>query len=99
MPKTILIVDDERLLRWSLRQKLESWGYGVLEAESGMVALQTIDSHPIDGLTLDMRLPDLRGLELLIRIKKNSPDLPIVMITGHGTVQDAVRALQLGAFD
>ncbi|HEY2931949.1 MAG TPA: sigma-54 dependent transcriptional regulator [Acidobacteriota bacterium] len=99
MAKTILIVDDERLLRWSLRQKLESWSYGVLEAESGVAALQTLEAQPVDGLTLDMRLPDLRGLELLIKIKKQWPDLPVVMITGHGSVEDAVRALQLGAFD
>ncbi|MBI4455307.1 MAG: sigma-54-dependent Fis family transcriptional regulator [Acidobacteria bacterium] len=99
MSKTILVVDDERLLRWSVRQKLEGWGYNVMEAESGIAALQALESQAPDAVTLDMRLPDLNGLELLIRIKKQWPDLPVLMMTGHGTISDAVRSLQLGAFD
>ncbi len=99
MSKTILVVDDERLLRHSLRQKLGSWGYDVIEAESGSVALQALDTHSPDAVTLDMRLPDLGGMELLIRIKNQWPELPVLMITAHVTVSDAVRCLQLGAFD
>lgn len=99
MPKTILVVDDERLLRWSLRQKLEGWGYSAVEAETGALALQALETQLPDAVTLDMRLPDFNGLQLLIRIKKQWPDLPALVITGHATVTDAVRSLQLGAFD
>jgi len=99
MPKMILVVDDERLLRWSLRQKLEGWGYGVAEAETGAAALQTLETQLPDAVTLDMRLPDFNGLQLLIQIKKQWPELPALVITGNATVSDAVRSLQLGAFD
>lgn len=99
MSKTVLIVDDEKLLRWSLKQKLETWGYNVVEAEDGAAALKALESQSPDAVTLDMRLPDYGGLELLIRIRKQRPELPILMITAHATVSDAVRSLQLGAFD
>jgi len=71
--KTILVVDDEKLLRWSLRQKLESAGYHVLEADSGEAALSRFRHHLPDLVTLDIRLPDTHGLKLLLEIKKRSP--------------------------
>ncbi len=99
MEKTVLVVDDERLLRWSLKQKLESAGYFVLEAENGEEALKLFDKHLPDLVTLDIRLPDTNGLKLLLSIKKVSPDTPIIMITAYGAVDDAVKALQIGAYD
>ncbi len=99
MEKTVLVVDDEKLLRWSIRQKLEAGGYTVLEAENGEQALQLFDKHLPDLVTLDIRLPDTNGLKLLLSIKKVSPETPIIMITAYGAVDDAVKALQIGAYD
>ena len=97
--KTILVVDDEKLLRWSIRQKLESAGYYVLEADSGEGALSRFRHHLPDLVTLDIRLPDTHGLKLLVEIKKRSPETPVIMITAFGALDDAVKALQIGAFD
>ncbi len=99
MEKTVLVVDDEKLLRWSIRQKLEAAGYTVLEAENGEQALQLFDKHLPDLVTLDIRLPDTNGLKLLLSIKKVAPETPIIMITAYGAVDDAVKALQIGAYD
>lgn len=98
-PKTILVVDDEKLLRWSLRQKLEAAGYQVVEAETAAEAGQLFRENQPDLVTLDIRLPDSNGLKVLLEIKKRSPETPVIMITAYGVVDDAVKALQIGAFD
>lgn len=97
--KTILVVDDEKLLRWSLRQKLESAGFRVVEADSGEAALAEFRRTSPDLVTLDIRLPDTHGLKLLIEIKKQAPEVPVIMITAFGAIDDAVKALQIGAYD
>ncbi len=98
-PKTILVVDDEKLLRWSLRQKLEAAGYHVVEAENGEAAARSFQEDCPDLVTLDIRLPDTNGLKVLLGIKKQSPETPVIMITAYGVVDDAVKALQIGAYD
>jgi len=97
--KTILVVDDEKLVRWSLRQKLEAAGYSVLEADSCGAALALFQENLPDLVTLDVRLPDGSGLKLLLDLKKISPNTPIIMITAYGAVEDAVKALKIGAYD
>ena len=67
----ILIVDDEKLIRWSVRRQLEEWGYVVLEAESGTGGLAQIRAESPDLILLDVRLPDLSGIEVLREIKSN----------------------------
>ncbi len=98
-PKTVLVVDDEKLLRWSLRQKLEAAGYNVLEAETAAAAAKSFQENGPDLVTLDIRLPDTNGLKVLLEIKKQSPETPVIMITAYGVVDDAVKALQIGAYD
>lgn len=97
--KTVLVVDDEKLVRWSIRQKLESAGYQVLEAETCSSALRLYQEHLPDLVTLDVRLPDGSGLKLLLEMKKISPNVPMMMITAYGAVEDAVKALKIGAYD
>ncbi len=97
--KTVLVVDDENLVRWSLRQKLESAGYQVLEADTAGMAMSLFQEHLPDLITLDIRLPDASGLKVLLDLKRLSPSTPIVMITAYGAVDDAVKALQIGAYD
>lgn len=100
MPReNILIVDDEKLIRWSMRQKLGSWGYQVSEAEDIQEALRKISQETPDLVTLDIKLPDGSGIELLKEIKENHPALPVIMITAFGVVDVAVQALKLGAYD
>lgn len=97
--KTILVVDDENLVRWSLRQRLESAGYQVLEADTGAKAMTLFQENMPDLVTLDIRLPDSNGLKVLLDMKTVSPSTPIIMITAYGAVNDAVKALQIGAYD
>jgi two-component system NtrC family response regulator len=98
---TVLVVDDEHLIRWSLGQQLAASGYGVREAADGAEALRLFEGA--DGprpslVLLDLKLPDLDGLELLRRMKRARPDCPVIMMTAHGTPETASEALQEGAF-
>ncbi|MDM7996747.1 MAG: sigma-54 dependent transcriptional regulator [Acidobacteriota bacterium] len=100
MPKeTILVVDDERLVRWSLQQKLEQWGYHVSLAEDGATALGRIQLDNPDLITLDVKLPDMTGIEVLSELRNRNIQIPVIVITAFGIVDDAVRSLKLGAYD
>ena len=100
MPKeTILVVDDERLVRWSLQQKLEQWGYHVIVAEDGTTALARIQMDSPDLITLDVKLPDISGIEVLSELRNRKVQSPVIVITAFGVVDDAVRSLKLGAYD
>ncbi len=100
MPKeTILVVDDERLVRWSLQQKLEQWGYHVSLAEDGATALGRVQLDNPDLITLDVKLPDMTGIEVLSELRKRNIQVPVILITAFGVVDDAVRSLKLGAYD
>ncbi len=100
MPKeTILVVDDERLVRWSLQQKLEQWGYHVSLAEDGATALGRVQLDNPDLITLDVKLPDMTGIEVLSELRNRNIQLPVIVITAFGIVDDAVRSLKLGAYD
>lgn len=100
MPKeTILVVDDERLVRWALQQKLEHWGYHVSLAEDGATALSRIQLDNPDLITLDVKLPDITGIEVLAEMRNRNIQIPVIVITAFGVVDDAVRSLKLGAYD
>ncbi|HWP83747.1 MAG TPA: sigma-54 dependent transcriptional regulator [Terriglobia bacterium] len=95
----ILIVDDERLVRWALRQKCEEWGYQVLEAENGAGALRLAHAESPDLILLDIRLPDLGGIEVLQRLKESGEMRAVIMITADPQIDDVKAALKLGAYD
>src|SRR5271166_5307399 len=95
----ILIIDDERLVRWSLRQKCEEWGYHVSEAVAGEPGLRMAQQESPDLVLLDVRMPDLNGIQVLEQLKK-SPDAPaVIMITADPQLDDIKNALKLGAYD
>ncbi|MFQ5807747.1 MAG: sigma-54-dependent transcriptional regulator [Phycisphaerae bacterium] len=95
----VLIVEDEGLIRWSLRQKFEERGYRVTEAETGKAALEALDGKIFDLLVLDYKLPDMNGLEVLRRVRAEDHDSVAIMMTAYSTVERAVEAIKLGAFD
>ena len=95
----ILIVEDEKLIRWSIRERLKEEGYEVDEAESGREAFRKLQEEDFDLLALDFRLPDLTGIDILERVHRESPEVSVIMMTAYGTVESAVEAMKLGAFD
>jgi len=97
--KTVLIVDDEEYIRSTLGGALQDEGFKVLAAGDGSAALSAVAEQAPDLVLLDIWLPGPDGLEVLGKIKESHPDLPVIMISGHGTVETAVRATKLGAFD
>lgn len=97
-PPHILIVDDEQELCELLALRLEHNGYRVTTANTVADALALLGHQPLDAMILDLRLPDGDGLDVLARVKQRSPDLPVIMLTAHGTIETAVEAMQRGAY-
>ncbi|RPH52680.1 MAG: sigma-54-dependent Fis family transcriptional regulator [Desulfobacteraceae bacterium] len=97
--ETILIVDDEKNYPPILSAVLEEEGYETLTANNGLTALEIIKNSDIDLVLTDMKMPLIDGIELLERIKLTDPDLPVIMMTAHGTVEKAVEAMQKGAYN
>jgi DNA-binding NtrC family response regulator len=97
--KQVLVADDEPNLRRVLTAQLVRDGFEVHPAEDGEEALRVLSEHHIDLVITDLRMPKLDGMALLKRIVADYPDVPVIMITAHGTVNTAVEALKLGAFD
>ncbi len=99
MPGRVLVVDDEKAIRWSLGEALRNEGYEVAEAEDGKTGIKSFKDDPADIVILDLKLPDKSGLDILKTLKKEDPDLPVIMMTAYGEVDTAVEALKGGAYD
>lgn len=97
--KTILVVDDERNIRRSLKMILEGEGFDVVCAESADQALEEVAATHIDVALLDIVMPGMNGIDALKILQERHPHIAVIVITGHGTVQDAVQATRLGAYD
>src|SRR5271157_3369192 len=95
----ILIVDDEPGIRQSLKGVLEDEGYHTVAVGSGEACLETLEKRGFDVVLLDIWLPGMDGLEALEKIKQSEDGPEVIMISGHGTIETAVRATKLGAFD
>ncbi len=98
MPK-ILIIDDEKAIRNALRDILLFEKYEVEEAADGAEGLRMAEATPFDLILCDIKMPKMDGLELLSKLQVSNPDVPIVMISGHGTIDTAVEAIKKGAYD
>ena len=97
--KQVLVADDEDNLRRVLKAQLQHDGYEVHTVADGEAVLRTLDEHHVDVLITDLRMPKLDGMRVLEKVSARFPRLPVIMITAHGTVDTAVEALKLGAFD
>jgi DNA-binding NtrC family response regulator len=95
----ILVVDDEQSQRLILSGYLKQKGYNIFEASSGAEALKITDSNLIDIVLSDFRMPDMNGIELLMKLKDKNPEIAVVIITAFGTIENAVKAMKEGAFD
>ncbi|MGE5753547.1 MAG: sigma-54-dependent transcriptional regulator [Deltaproteobacteria bacterium] len=99
MAYSVLVVDDEVNIRKTLNGVLSDEGYKVLQAESAEKAVDTLSRSLVDAVLLDVWLPGMDGLDALRRIREMYPLLPVIMISGHGTIDMAVKAVKNGAFD
>ena len=97
--KRILIVDDEKLVRWALNQKCTEFGYQCIEAETGQAGLQSLQTESVDAVLLDVHLPDMSGLQVLERLKQAGETRSIIMMTADPQLDDVKAALRLGAYD
>ena len=99
MTNTVLVVDDEEVLAGAMGEYLRRFGYAVNVRSTGEEGLKAIDQEPPDIVVLDYRLPRMDGLEVLRRIKASRPEVEVILLTAHGTVENAVEAMRVGAFD
>lgn len=95
----ILVVDDEKVIRDGCRRVLTDNNYQVFDAENGREAMDKLESEDVDVVLLDLKMPVMGGEELLEEAVKNYPGLPIIIITGHGTIDTAVECMKKGAYD
>ena len=95
----ILVIDDERSIRNSMKDILQYEGHEVVLAENGMEGLVSVKSEKPDIVFCDIKMPKLEGIEVLERIKEFSADTPVIMISGHGTIDTAIEAIRKGAYD
>ncbi len=96
---TILTIEDEPHVRQSIAAYLEDYDYSVLQAENGRLGLEVFRRESPDLILVDLRMPDVDGLEVLTAVSRESPDTPTIMVSGTGVIRDAVEALHLGAQD
>jgi len=91
--RCVLIVEDEANMRRVLSALLERDGFRTLEAQDGSAALDALAREPVDAILTDLRMPKMNGLELLEAVRRTHPEIPVVMLTAHGTVGSAVQLI------
>ena len=102
MPKTsatLLIIDDDEVVRASLAAYLEDSGFSILQASNGLQGLQVFEQEQPDLIICDLRMPQMGGLELIRQVTQQSAMTPVIVISGAGVMSDVVEALRLGAAD
>lgn len=96
---TVLLVDDEPQILTILSETLESVGYEVHTCNSGPEALDVLEAHQVDLMVSDLRMPEMSGTELLLKVRERKHNMPVIFLTGFGDMKSAVEAMRLGAFD
>ena len=98
-PVRILIVDDEQIIRDMLFDTLSQAGYTVRRAKDGNEAIALIERESFDIVITDIKMHDISGTELLIRVEKQNPNVCVLLMTAYGTIKSAINAIKLGAYD
>jgi sigma-B regulation protein RsbU (phosphoserine phosphatase) len=99
MKARLLIIDDEAMVRDSMEAYLEDSGYSVLAVDSGQAGLEILETQEVDLILCDLRMPNLDGLQVLQKVKQRSHNIPVIVVSGAGVMDDVVQALRLGASD
>jgi DNA-binding NtrC family response regulator len=97
--KTVLVVDDKEMMRDSVAETLSRAGFEVVAAPDGAAAIETVARRRPDAVVTDMRMPTMTGIELLERLRQIDDELPVILMTAFGTIETAVKAMKIGAFD
>jgi len=97
--QTVIVVDDEKVIREGLKRLLLSEGYRVMTAENGRDALEVIRCEVIDVVLCDLKMPVMDAVEVLDAVRTTYPDLPVIVITGQGTIENADECMKKGAYD
>lgn len=95
----ILLVDDETRFRTTVVKRLKERGQDVAAVSSGLEAIEAVKQTSYDVVVLDVKMPGLNGLETLLELKKIDPELAVIMLTGHASVDSSIEGMRLGAFD
>lgn len=95
----ILVIDDEEIVRISCKKCLNPEGYDVNVAENGLEGLRLAEANHYDLILTDLKMPDMDGMEFLSKVKEMQPEAKVIMITGYSTVEHAVKAIRLGAYN
>lgn len=93
----VLLVDDEKELVNSMAERLSSRGFSVQTALDGLAAIEYIEKNEVDAMVLDLQMPGIDGVETLKRVKKIRPEIKVIMLTGHGTMETAIEGQREGA--
>lgn len=95
----ILVLDDEEIVRVSCKKCLTPEGYDVDVAANGVEGLSMTENNRYDVILTDLKMPDMDGMEFLVKVKERHPDTKVIMITGYSTVEHAVKAMRMGAYN
>jgi DNA-binding response OmpR family regulator len=98
-PARVLVVDDEEPIRITMSEMLRRRGYEVMTAENGEAGLALVHQRPFELLLLDLKMPGLSGIDVARRARERQPDVAIIILTGHGSLDSAIDGLHLGVFD
>ncbi|MDY6850752.1 MAG: response regulator [Thermodesulfobacteriota bacterium] len=99
MPEKVLLIDDEKDFLEALSERMEARGMQVSTTTSAKDAIEKVGTHSYDAVVLDLMMPEMDGLETLVALKKKRPELQIILLTGHATVDKGIEAMKLGAMD
>ncbi|MBW1644427.1 MAG: response regulator [Deltaproteobacteria bacterium] len=99
MEEKVLLVDDEKDFIEALGERMENRGMNVSTTTSAKDALKKMEEEAYDAIVLDLQMPEMDGIEALKAIKKKNPDMQVILLTGHATVEQGIEAMKLGAMD
>ncbi|WP_419785257.1 response regulator [Pseudodesulfovibrio sp.] len=99
MTEKVLLIDDEEEFLSTLSERMELRGMNVNTASTADSAVQALDSGDFDAIVLDLQMPDMNGIEMLKVIRKNHPDMQVILLTGQATLEAGIEAMKLGAMD